>query len=67
MKIERNRVVSIEYTLKDDAGNIIDSSAGQRPLRYLHGNNSLIPGLKKALEGLEAGKNLQVVISPEEG
>ena len=67
MKIERNRVVAIQYTLKDDAGTVIDSSEGKDPLRYLHGTNNLIPGLEKALEGHEAGKQLQVKVPPEEG
>lgn len=67
MKIERNRVVAIHYTLKDDAGTVIDSSEGKEPLRYLHGNNNLIPGLEKALEGHEAGNQLHVRIPPEEG
>ncbi len=67
MKIERNRVVAIQYTLKDDAGRVIDTSEGRDPLQYLHGNNNLIPGLEKALEGLEAGKQIQVTVPPEEG
>ena len=46
MKIQENRVVSIHYRLTKDAGEELDSSAGRDPLYYLHGNNSLIPGLE---------------------
>jgi len=67
MKIERNRVVSIHYTLKDDAGEVIDSSQKGGPLKYLHGNGNLIPGLEKQLEGLEPGAAISVTVPPAEG
>ncbi|MFT4677190.1 MAG: FKBP-type peptidyl-prolyl cis-trans isomerase SlyD, partial [Candidatus Azotimanducaceae bacterium] len=37
MKIAPNQVVSIDYELKNDDGEVLDSSAGQEPLTYLHG------------------------------
>jgi FKBP-type peptidyl-prolyl cis-trans isomerase SlyD len=37
MQVAKNKVVSIDYTLKNDAGEVIDSSEGQEPLFYLHG------------------------------
>ena len=67
MKIETNKVVTIDYTLKNAAGQIIDSSEGDEPLAYLHGNGNLVPGLEKALEGLSAGDAIQVVVPPAEG
>jgi len=67
MKIKKNTVVSIDYTLKDDHGNVIDSSQGRGPLKYLHGNGNLIIGLEKALEGKDVGDSFSVTIPPEEG
>lgn len=67
MQITQDTVVSIHYTLTDDAGKTIDSSAGGEPLAYLHGNGNLIPGLERALEGKQAGDSLNVKISPAEG
>ena len=32
MVVAQNKVVLIHYTLKDDAGNVIDSSSGREPL-----------------------------------
>ena len=49
MLIATNKAVSIDYTLTDDAGEVIDSSAGGAPLVYLHGTGNLIVGLEKAL------------------
>ena len=67
MTISKNNVVSIHYTLKDDAGKTIDSSVGEEPLKYLHGAGNIIPGLENALEGLDAGDQKQVTIEPKDG
>ncbi len=66
MNIEKDRVVSIHYTLTNDAGEVIDSSKGQPPLTYLHGHQGIIPGLERALEGKATGDNLKVTVQPEE-
>ena len=67
MKIEKNKWVSIHYTLKDEDGKQLDTSVGKEPLSYLHGNGYLITGLEKALEGKEAGDKFSCTIKPEEG
>lgn len=67
MKIAQHQVVSIDYELKNDNGDVLDTSAGQQPLTYLHGTGGLIPGLEKALEGKAAEDALEVSIPPEEG
>ncbi len=67
MKIEKNKVVSIEYTLRNDKGVVLDSSDGREPLAYLHGNGNLIPGLESRLEGKSASESLSVSVPPSEG
>ena len=62
MQIAKDKVVSIHYTLKNDAGLVIDSSEGAEPLVYLHGAQNIIPGLEKALEGKVADDALEVSI-----
>ncbi|MBD1550851.1 FKBP-type peptidyl-prolyl cis-trans isomerase [Pseudomonas typographi] len=66
MPIAANKAVSIDYTLTNDAGEVIDSSAGGAPLAYLHGAGNIIPGLEKALEGKQADDELNVTIEPED-
>ncbi|MDH5407908.1 MAG: peptidylprolyl isomerase [Gammaproteobacteria bacterium] len=66
MQIGKNTVVTIDYTLKDDEGQIIDTSEGAEPLAYLHGAENIIPGLENALEGKAAGDSLSVSVKPEE-
>src|SRR3977135_355198 len=67
MSITQDQVVSIHYTLKDDAGEIIDSSPDGEPLVYLHGHGNLIPGLERELAGKRAGDKLQVTVSAADG
>lgn len=65
--IEARKVVSIEYTLTDDGGKLIDSSRGRAPLSYLHGAGNIVPGLEKALEGKNEGDTIEVSVPPAEG
>jgi FKBP-type peptidyl-prolyl cis-trans isomerase SlyD len=67
VEIAADRVVTIHYTLKDDKGAVLDSSAGGEPLAYIQGHGNLVAGLEKALEGKQDGNTLAVVIPPEEG
>ena len=67
MQIAKNAVVSIHYTLKNDAGAVIDSSIGRDPLFYLHGAGNLIAGMEENLEGKKKGENFEALISPEKG
>lgn len=66
MQIADNTVVTIDYTLKDDAGNILDSSSDGQ-FAYLHGANNIIPGLESALTGKSSGDQVDVTVSPAEG
>jgi FKBP-type peptidyl-prolyl cis-trans isomerase SlyD len=63
MQIAENTVVSIDYTLTDDDGQVIDTSQGREPLTYLHGAGQIIPGLESALEGQSAGDDLEVTVA----
>lgn len=65
MKIEKNRVVSMHYTLKNETGDILDSSEGREPLSYIQGIGNIISGLEEAMEGKVAGDKVSAVIPPE--
>ena len=67
MNVEQNKVVCIHYTLRDEAGTVLDSSSGRAPLAYLHGRGNLVPGLEAALEGKSAGTSFEVAVAPEQG
>ncbi len=67
MQISPNTVVAIDYTLTDEAGQVVDTSEGREPLVYLHGHQNIIPGLENAIEGAAEGDELDVSVQPEEG
>lgn len=66
MEIDNERVASIHYTLTDDAGEVIDQSAADAPLKYLHGAGNIVPGLEKALAGKKVGARINADVVPEE-
>jgi FKBP-type peptidyl-prolyl cis-trans isomerase SlyD len=66
MQIEQNKVVTLNYTLKDNDGNVIDQSS-DGSFAYLHGANNIIPGLENALTGKSAGDKMDVAVTPAEG
>jgi FKBP-type peptidyl-prolyl cis-trans isomerase SlyD len=67
LTIADKHIVSIHYTLTDDDGETIDTSADGEPLMYLHGAQNIIPGLENALTGKSVGDQIQVTIQPEDG
>ena len=67
MEITADRVVLIHYTLKDDTGAVLDSSAGGEPLAYIQGHGNLVAGLEKALEGKQDGDTVAVAVAPADG
>jgi FKBP-type peptidyl-prolyl cis-trans isomerase SlyD len=67
MTIKENSAVSFHYTLTDDDGQTLDSSAGKDPLAYLHGAGNIIPGLENALAGKQIGDSMVVAVTAAEG
>lgn len=67
MQISKHTVVTIDYTLSNDAGEVLDSSSGKDPLTYLHGVGSIVEGLERALEGHAQGDELRVRVPPSQG
>ncbi|MCA9679795.1 MAG: peptidylprolyl isomerase [Kofleriaceae bacterium] len=60
-------VVSIHYTLRDDDGDVVDSSVGNDPLDYLHGASNIVPGLEAAMTGKQVGDKFKVTVTPADG
>lgn len=67
MQITKDKFVQIHYTLKDDEGDLIDSSVEKEPLCYIHGNNYLLPKLEAELEGKVAGDKFTAVLEAVDG
>jgi|SRR5690606_30280599 len=67
MTVQDDMVVSLDYTLRLDDGEVIDSSDGREPLEYLQGHGQIIPGLENELYGMAVGEEKSVTVSPGDG
>ena len=67
MQITKHKVAGIHYTLKDNEGNVLDSSEGRDPLYYIQGIGNLIPGMEEGLEGKGSGDKLNIRVAPAKG
>jgi FKBP-type peptidyl-prolyl cis-trans isomerase SlyD len=65
--VKDGMMISIDYTLKGADGKVIDSSQGREPLKYIHGQKMMIPGLEKELTGMKVGGQKNVRVKPEDG
>jgi FKBP-type peptidyl-prolyl cis-trans isomerase SlyD len=65
MNIADNHVVTLNYTLTDNDGTVIDQ-AQDGSFVYLHGAQNIIPGLEKELTGKVVGDQLNVKVAPGE-
>lgn len=65
MKIGKNTVVTVRYTLSDAQNNLIEE--GQEPMVYLHGGyENTLPKIEEALEGQQTGFETTVQVEPED-
>lgn len=62
MPIESNKVVTMNFTLTDDDGNVLDSTDHGGPFSYLSGNNNILPKLEEAVNNMIIGtrKNIRL-------
>ena len=54
------------YALRNDTGEVVDSSEAAEALFFVEGDGSMIPGLEKAVMGKEVGDEFSVTIGPED-
>jgi FKBP-type peptidyl-prolyl cis-trans isomerase SlyD len=67
MKVENQKVVGMEYTLKNNQGEVLDTNAGEDLLQYIHGLGNIVPGLEKAMEGKTIGDTFEVEVKAVDG
>src|SRR5580704_10536458 len=67
--IAPNAHVTLDYVLKDDAGEVIDTSDGEggEPIAYVHGYGMLVPGLEAGLAGLRIGEEREILVPADAG
>jgi FKBP-type peptidyl-prolyl cis-trans isomerase SlyD len=66
MRIELDKVVTIDFTMHDDNTNeLLETSENDTPLIYLHGAGELPEGLEDELDGKQAGDTVTVTLEPD--
>jgi FKBP-type peptidyl-prolyl cis-trans isomerase SlyD len=65
MKIEKDHVVRLHYTVSEAGGESIETSRDREPLAVLIGHQAIIPGLEEALLGRETGDTFEVTVTPD--
>ncbi len=59
-------VVTFDFTLTLNGGEVADSTDGQMPLRFIVGQGQLLPGLEDAMIGMAVGEERDVTLKPED-
>jgi FKBP-type peptidyl-prolyl cis-trans isomerase SlyD len=61
LKVEKDLVISMDYELKVE-NSIIDYSEEGDPIVFLQGHGNIIPGLEKAIQGMNIGDSKEVFV-----
>jgi FKBP-type peptidyl-prolyl cis-trans isomerase SlyD len=64
--VKDGSVVSLQYSLSEEDGKLIETNKGKDPLKYTHGSKQIIPGLEKELAGMKVGGEKRVKVKPED-
>lgn len=64
--VKDGSVVSLQYSLSEEDGKLIESNKGKDPLKYTHGSKQIVPGLEKELTGMKVGGEKRVTVKPED-
>ena len=59
------RHITFHYTLRDEAGHVLDTSSGGEPMAFVEGAGQIIDGLEEQLRRMAAGEKCRVAVPPE--
>lgn len=65
MNITKDTVVTLHYSLFDQAGELIEKTDAS-PIAYLHGHNAMIVGFEQAIEGKAAGEKVTINLTADQ-
>ncbi|MEW8627100.1 MAG: peptidylprolyl isomerase [Candidatus Thiodiazotropha sp.] len=66
MRVERDKVVTIEYRMMDSKNELVDSSDYCDPLSFIQGRETVLPAIEKRIEGCQVGDRREFVLEAEE-
>lgn len=66
MKIKKGSRVTFHYELRDDEGEVLDSTFNEEPVIFVHGDGDIISGLEDLMEGEESGFTAKVTLTADQ-
>ena len=67
MPLKSNQVVTMNFTLKDNEGNVLDTTQGKEPFSFISGANQILPKLEEKVGEMLIGSKKDVTLQPEDG
>ena len=67
ISVSNSTKVTLNFSLALEDGSIVDTNIGEEPVTFDVGDGSLLPGFERAMFGLQAGDEKELIIKPEEG
>ncbi len=64
--VEDGMVVTFDFTLTLEGGEVADTTQGEMPLRFIVGQGQLLPGLEDAMIGMTVGEEQDITLKPED-
>jgi FKBP-type peptidyl-prolyl cis-trans isomerase SlyD len=65
--VSNDKTISLEYTLKLDNGQVVETNVGEAPLTYTQGAHQIVRGIETAVEGMTVGEAKHVIVTPADG
>lgn len=65
--IAQGTTVTLNFSLALEDGTVVDSNHDEEPVTFTVGDGNLLPGFEKAMLGLKAGDERELLIMPEDG
>ena len=67
MPIGANKVVTMNFTLTDETGNVLDSTDAGGPFSYISGTGTVLPKLEEAVSIMMIGTKKQLKLEAKDG
>ncbi len=62
--MQKPAVFTVHYVLKNKLGELVDTSEGSEPMRFIQGTPGVIAGIQEAVKDRKVGDCLEVTVPP---
>jgi FKBP-type peptidyl-prolyl cis-trans isomerase SlyD len=66
LTVDNDMVVTLDYILTLENGDVVEDTHGGMPMRFLAGHDEILPALEDALFGLAVGDETAVTLAPDD-